>query len=722
MIQRRFRRFTVPVASLASVLSLSTLSLTAAEPAPSTAPRANTEVVELDKLVVSGAQDTAASPVAAAAEETLTQLPGAVHFADGDELSRKRAFTTADALSLQPGVFATASGGNDGIKLSIRGSAISNNQMYRTGIDFLFDGLSMPGLAQATPAANFEPLGISYTEILVGSNAFDYQSLALGGAINYVSITGYEASPFQARVDVGSYGYIKGQVSTGGVTGKADYYVSLTSARADGFQNHTQSENFRVLANFGYKFSESTTNRLYFRFANSFFETPGNLRKSQIEADPSQGNPTTTASNAYFDATKNIWVGNKTTIQIDPDSQLEIGETFNYTPLYINSQGVSGGYAGGYRDTNVTQSIHYKTAGTLFDRDSITKVGFRNNWVLDSFARTDDFSLVSSPTYGQQIRRSDQDGTNNQVLSASNNLEVAKNLWLLSGASAIRTEIANHVTIGPGVINNANDDYDQYDYNYVLGLRYDVKPDVQVFANVSRSVEPVVAANNRTPTFNSLTKIENQTGTTFELGTRFKSGIFAGSVSLYRTDLRNELLSTAIQTVPTLVTQTINASPTVHQGIEVGLDTTLWQDLTGDQDAPHRIVFRQTYTLNDFYFENDSLWGSNELPGVPKHYYQAELIYDHPSGFYAGVDARYASSYYADYANSLSADAYVVFGAKIGYAPPKKSWDTYLQVTNFTDEHYATSARTFNNAGGLDAAQFLPGDGIGVYAGFSFRY
>ena len=83
------------------------------------------------------------------------------------------------------------------------------------------------------------------------------------------------------------------------------------------------------------------------------------------------------------------------------------------------------------------------------------------------------------------------------------------------------------------------------------------------------------------------------------------------------------------------VTGAFNATPTIHQGIEAGLNTRLWENPQGDQ-----VRLRQVYTLNDFYYRNDDTFGDNQLPGIPKHVYQGELQYQHHSGWYSGVNER----------------------------------------------------------------------------------
>lgn len=684
---------------------------------PPATPSADDEAERKGDVVDVGEPDELGTVVVTAERPAiaLSDVPGATHIIDGDAVANKRALTTADVLAFTPGVFATASGANDGIKIGIRGSGISNNQQYRTGVDFLFDGLSMPGLAQATPPALFEPYGLEYTEVLIGSNAFDYGSLALGGAINFVSKTGYTAEPFKIRFDGGSYGYVKAQASSGAVVGHADYYLSATASRADGYQTHTSSRNFRLLGNFGYKFSDKVTNRVYYRLGQVYFQAPGNLTLAQLLENPRQGNPTTIAADAYWQNDLNFWVGDKLTFQIDPDNELVVGGTANHAPLWINNRGVEGGTAGYYTETNVTGTVQYSRKGKLFTRDNVTRAGFRLNYVIDSSAHAKDLSVTTSPTYGQDVTQSRQDGTNNQVLSLSNDLNVIHRLWLRTGISGIRTQTRNHLVIARGTIDNTNDDYEQWDFNYVVGLRYDIKPDFQVFANVSRSVEPVVAANNRHPSTNFLTRIVHQTGTTIEVGTRGRVSIFEGSLSVYRTDLLNELLSVEIDPGPPAVRQTTNGSPTVHQGIEAGLNIRLLEPA-----KDHLLALRQTYTYNEFFFKNDADFANNKLPGLPPHYYQAELAYNHPSGFNAGVNVRYVSDYFVDYGNSLSAPAYGLLGARVGFE--QKNWEVHAEGSNLTNQYFATSARTQYNLGGADFATFLPGDGIGFFGGLSFHY
>lgn len=59
-----------------------------------------------------------------AASERLREIPGASNLVDMQRVGQGRVASNQDVLAYQPGVFAQ-SAGNDGIKLSIRGSGLN---------------------------------------------------------------------------------------------------------------------------------------------------------------------------------------------------------------------------------------------------------------------------------------------------------------------------------------------------------------------------------------------------------------------------------------------------------------------------------------------------------------------------------------------------------------------------------------------------------------------
>jgi len=56
-----------------------------------------------------------------------------------------------------------------------------------------------------------DPTAYRYVEVYKGANALRYAANSLGGAINFVMPTGYDALRFDGRIDAGSFGYLKSQ-------------------------------------------------------------------------------------------------------------------------------------------------------------------------------------------------------------------------------------------------------------------------------------------------------------------------------------------------------------------------------------------------------------------------------------------------------------------------------------------------------------------------------
>src|SRR5882762_1900446 len=183
---------------------------------------------ETERVTVTG--ETAGSLTSGSPEESAkqkTQVPGAFAVKTVDDMELGRASNFEDLLQRTPGVFLQSENGAEVSKISIRGSGITSED-EPLGVMFLLDGLSYnQGDGEAIPE-DFDVAALSRAEIFRGADALKYGSLTLGGAINLVPLTGYDAAPFQIRLEGGSYGYIRGQMSSGAETeGLLDQFGSI---------------------------------------------------------------------------------------------------------------------------------------------------------------------------------------------------------------------------------------------------------------------------------------------------------------------------------------------------------------------------------------------------------------------------------------------------------------------------------------------------------------
>lgn len=676
--------------------------------------------LQLDAMQISGTQLSETE----AAREQLQQVPGGTNLVDLRRVEQGRVAGVADVLAYQPGVYAQ-SPGNEGVKVSVRGSGINRGPgAHASGTHVLLDGLPLTG-SGGTPYELLEPLWISRAEVLRGANGFDRGSLALGGAIDYITRTGQDAPRLQLRYEAGSHGYQKRSIASGQVLGDVDYYINLTDSHYDGYQDHASGKGKGIAANIGYRLNENLETRFYLRYRETEHDTPGRLTKAQIEHSPRDANTFSRSIDARRNQPGSTWLANKTTLRLDDDSSLEVGLAYHHYPMDIRESA----YRVRVDYSDVSGTLAYKRHHTLFGLDSHTTIGFRSTTNLPSTKSKETAHMplnVGGSAYpsGTLMRDYIHQGSDN-VLHASNDLELAPDLWLTTGVALVYTRRESEVT-WPDNPDHVSEH--QWDYSGRLGLRYQIDPDLQVYGNLSRSVEPphpwsmIWGSPLRFPASNqpwsgrqrAAVSLDNQTATTLEIGARGESLIGTWDLAYYYSQVRHELLSVEIE--PNIVAES-NASPTVHQGIEAGLSSPLWQG-----GAAGALSLRQAYTFSDFHYEDDDTYGDNRLPGLPRHYYQAELRYDHPNGFYAGLNTQHASRVAVDYANSYYADAYTIFGATLGYASPNQGWQTWLDLRNLTNKRYAATVTPGYDDNGQDVARSTPGEGFGVYTGVSWSW
>lgn len=659
------------------------------------------------------------------ANARLAEVPGGTNVVDLRRPLQGRVASNQDVLAYQPGVYAQ-SAGNEGVKISIRGSGINRAPgAHASGLYTMLDGLPLTGPG-GTPYELLEPLWLDHVEVLRGANGFDRGALALGGAIDYVSHTGYTAPRLQVRYAMGSHGYQQRQVSSGQVLGDLDYYLSLTDSRADGYQDHTASESQGVIANVGYRFNPNLETRFYLRYRQTDNELAGRVTQHAIEHDPRAANPAYVARDDRRKQPGSTFIGNKTTFYLDDDSSIQTGLAYHDYPMDLRE----GPNRLKVAYTDVSGTFDYKRRDTLWGLESHSTVGLRVTKHLPNAGASERVRIPGGNTAGYapgtHMRNFTYQGSDT-VLHAGNDLEIAEDLWLTTGLAAIYTRRESAVTYPDG---GGKTSLGDWDYAPRLGLRYQLTPDLQVFGNLSRSVEGphpwslIYSANQRFPfgsgpatgTQRDPVELQNQTATTLELGGRGDSGIGQWSLAWYYAQVRHELLSVLPDANATTPYE-LNASPTVHQGVEASLQSTLWSPGDGG-----KLSLRQSYTFSDFHYRDDDRFGDNRLPGLPMHYYQGELRYDWPQGFFAAVNTQWVSRVAVDYANSYYADPYAIFGATLGYNAPKDDWQTWLDIRNLTDKRYAATVTPGYDDKGLDAARSTPGEGLAAYVGVSWSW
>jgi iron complex outermembrane receptor protein len=197
-------------------------------------------ITVLPTIIVRGsnAPSSLTSPSLREATAQKREVPGGFTLRDASNLDRGRGSSFQDLLGGIPGLTLQSENGMELTKVSIRGSGVLSED-EPLGVIFLLDGFPFNQGDGEAILEDFSLGSIRYAEVFRGANAFKYGAITLGGAVNLVSKTGYDANAFQLRLEGGSYGFLRSEVSSGGVEGRFDYYVSASARARDGFRQHS---------------------------------------------------------------------------------------------------------------------------------------------------------------------------------------------------------------------------------------------------------------------------------------------------------------------------------------------------------------------------------------------------------------------------------------------------------------------------------------------------
>jgi iron complex outermembrane receptor protein len=654
-----------------------------------------TSPTTLDRVEVRGERpDIATVDSIDEAAQRLDQRAGGTALVDGERYRDGRVGTLADALGYAPGVFIQPRFGAEEARLSIRGSGLQRT-FHGRGIELLQDGSPLNLADGGFDFQAVEPLSARYIEVYRGANALEYGAATLGGAINFVSPTGYDASPVTARVEAGSFGYLRGQISAAGHGDRTDGYISLTGLNQDGFRDHAQQENYRLFGNAGFRFSDSIDGRLYVTHVDTRSQLPGNLTLAQAEARPKGA------------ATGNVAIDQRRDFRLD-----RVAGKLAWSPAEGQSLIVSAYYADKALHHPIFQVLQQDTrdAGVDLRWRSEGMIGERRNVLVAGIAfaqgDTDDdrFANIAGQA-GARTNKFDQRATNAKAY-LENQTWLSERWTLVAGAQALRSTRSSRDLFVTG----GRDESFDVKYSGVspkLGMRYLIGEGMQLFANVSRSLEP--------PSFGELTggpgvtQVDKQRATTVELGTRIKHGALSVDAALYRARIDEELLALSDGAGNPL--GTVNAGRTLHQGLELGLG---WR-------IADAWLLSANYLWNDFRFDGDTVYGDRELAGVPPQQLRSELRWSAGDRFYVAPNIEWApQDYYIDHANTFRAPGHTIVGLRIG-GRFASQWSWFADARNLADRKWIASTGVVADAKGRDGANFLPGDGRSFYVGLEWR-
>jgi iron complex outermembrane receptor protein len=654
-------------------------------------------------------------------EQALT--PGGVTLIDIETLFQRNVSNMADLLRFTPGVWSASPNGGSPVFLSSRGSNLDATDFDVNGIKLLQDGLPVTTADGNNHNRLIDPLSMRYATVARGANAMTFGASTLGGAINFVSPTALNTAPLQLYTMGGSHGRLNAQATAARVFDNGlDGLLTVASDNWDGYRDHSKDNSNSVYGNTGWQFGDGNESRLYAAYIDTDMDLPGTLSKEQINEDPDQAS--TAALGGDYGKKLESWrVANKTRWVLGDNSAVELGFSWEEQSLYhpiVDKVLVDFDGPGPMPPQEVFSLLidtDHRDAGmmaryelTLGEHNVLVGINAGDGKVTGGNYRNDN---------GQK------NGLTTKVDNKASNVEAfAIDRWQFApqwtfvyGAQAVWAdrEIEN-VEVASGEVRDPQGNYDSI--NPRIGVLYDISDNITLFANVSKVFEPPTNFELEDDVRANQDTLDAMKGYVVETGSRGLHSLGQASemhweVSVYHGWIDNEILSVDDPLAPGTSLST-NVDNTIHAGVEA-----LWgASIVLDNVGQHTLAPTLSFTLNEFNFDNDDLYGNNQLPAAPGYALRGELLYRNAGGFFVGPTFDVIDDRYADFANTYKVDDYQLLGLRGGYTAER--WEVFAQVDNLLDTEYV-SALSVRDIALPDAEILSPGAPLSFYAGFRYQ-
>ncbi len=649
-------------------------------------------------------------------ERSAKDVPAAISVVGKKDIQLGRQQLGLDeSLNRVPGVFAqNRYNFAQDLRLSIRGFGARANFGIR-GLKIYADGIPATTADGQSGVDDIDLGSLQRIEITRGPSSALYGASS-GGVINLFSEDGPDVPYIESGITIGEDQQRKLQIKTGGQSGRLNYMVSVSDLSYDGYRDHAKVESTQLNSKFRYDIDDSSELTVIFNLVDSpTAEDAGGITSAQVDADPTQAQPRNLSSNAgeELDQQK-IGLIYKKALSADVEMIVRnyyVWRDFSaFLPIgthipFVADDGVVEFdrffYGGG---------IQFSFNTELFGRPNQVTTGF------DVDIQEDDRQRYLNNAGRQGALTFDQiEEAKSYGVFVRNELSLTDEVALIVGLRFDQVELS----VDDKYLLNADQssDIDFDEFSPMLGVVWDLSPQVSVYANYATSFETPTFTELASPARNldvslgGFNNVSAQEAESYEVG--FKGRFLAGRLYLDAAVFTMQV-DDEITSVANIGNRAFfENADTDRNGLEV----------TAIVQASDNLKFSFAYTYSDFEFDsfatNPTIAGNN-LPGLPEHQLFAEVSYTHPSGFYVVGDVLFVDELYVNNANSTTNDESTVANLRAGYEAVRGRWKfaPFVGINNLFDEEYNSNVRINGFGGRL----FEPAPERNVYAGVTLNY
>ena len=574
------------------------------------------------------------------------------------------------------------------LQISSRGFG-ARSQFGVRGVRLVQDGipLTMPD-GQGQPAL-FDLDGLQRIEVLRGPLTTLYGN-ASGGIIQ--GFTG--KAPFYPTLDnrpvIGSDGLQRSRLRYGGQHGDLNLSANVSRLETDGYRDHSDTRRDIANLRLGWDIDDASSLTLLINSLDQpATQDPLGLTRQQVRDDRRQAR----AQAELFDTRKSVrhnQAGLNYQRRLANDDQLTVmvygGE--RDMQQYLGFPGgnpgaggavieldrrFGGGELGWQRDTRVFDLPVTFAAGMAYNYQGEERKGFVNNNGSKGGLMRDEFNAVDS-----------------QEAYLISTWELAPRWELIAGVRHTRVEFDSdddYLTDGQDDSGRTRD----HSTNPAIGLNWSWTPELSLYAALGQGFE--------TPTFQELAYRPDGAGMNpglkpslsrnAEVGLKWRTDRTWLDLAVFDSRVKDEIITggnIAIGGVETGRNFYTNAGRSTRRGVELSIEQRLADGLTG------YLAYTWLQADYDRFVDVDgNNYAGNRLPGVPRHSFYAELLWQpYDQGFYTALESQGMSKRYATDDNQHAAAGYTVLNWRAGYqhSMGNITLEPFARRDNLTDKHY----------------------------------
>ncbi|MES1926891.1 TonB-dependent receptor [Salinisphaera sp. T31B1] len=639
----------------------------------------------------------------------ILTTPAAVDVTEGQDVQQGRRKTQLDnALNRTPGVYAN-NGSNfaQNLRVSIRGFGARSAFGVR-GVRVIVDGIpeTLPDGQAQTDTIDLG--AVERLEVLRGPFSALYGN-ATGGVIDVTTTTPGSGPVDRAELTAGSNGYRREEVASARRLDDWGYAITASQLDLDGYREHGRVKKQQITGKLERDVGTTGTVRVITRILDAPDTLdPGGVTRATARADRRSARD----ANIAFDARQSA---SQQTVGLVYEDQLTEQQAYQANLFYTNRDFIQflpfedGGVVSYDRDF-FGGGIQTTRFDDLFGRENQLVAG------VDVQIQQDDRQRYDNIAGERGILGLDEDQTATSVgVFAQNVFSVTPSLDLTTG---LRYDYLDFDIDDNFPVSAADpDDSGGRTYHEVsanAGLSYAWRDDQRVYFNIANAFESPTFTEFANPAGNGgfNDNLEPQKAVQYEVGAKGSlNDVARYQISAFWIDVRDELVVFNNTGARDFFE---NSGRSRRKGIEAKLSGQLTEQLSAT--AAYTLA---SYEYRQFVDVNGNDYAGRDLPGLPEETLFGELAWRSEGVGFAVLDMRYASSFFADNANTAKIDHAWVFNGRIGRTIPSadERVTVYLGVDNIFDEVYFDNIR-INAFGGR---YYEPAPDRSFYAGLSYE-